>query len=104
MHPPYVKLRAQLEPLYVKYSVNAVFAGHSHCYERTKPQQGVQYFTEGASGEIKKRTLDRKSPYLAAGEDSVNSFLLVQATEDEMKVDAIAADGKLLDSYTMKRK
>ncbi len=104
MHSPYVKLRAQLEPLYVKYGVNAVFAGHSHCYERTKPQQGVQYFTEGASGEIKKRTLDRKNPYFAAGEDSVNSFLLVQATEDEMKVEAIAADGKLLDSHTLKRK
>lgn len=104
MHRAYTKLRAQLEPLYVKYGVNAVFAGHSHCYERTKPQQGVQYFTEGASGEIKKRTLDRTGQYFAAGEDSVNSFLIVQVTEDEMKVEAIAADGKLLDSYTLKRK
>ncbi|HEX8999231.1 MAG TPA: metallophosphoesterase, partial [Blastocatellia bacterium] len=41
MHSAYVKLRAQLEPLYTKYGVNAVFAGHSHCYERTKPQKGV---------------------------------------------------------------
>ncbi len=103
MHPPYTKLRAQLEPLYVKYGVSAVFAGHSHCYERTKPQKGVHYFTEGASGEIKKRTLDRKSPLMAFGEDSVNSFLIVQATEDEMKIEAIAADGKLIDSYTIKR-
>lgn len=103
MHPPYTKLRAQLEPLYVKYGVSAVFAGHSHCYERTNPQKGVQYFTEGASGEIKKRTLDRKSPLMAFGEDSVNSFLIVQATEDEMKIEAIAADGKLIDSYTIKR-
>lgn len=103
MHRPYVKLREQLEPLYVKYGVNAVFAGHSHCYERVKPQKGVHYFTEGASGEIKKRTLDRKSPLMAAGEDMVNSFLIVQVTDNAMTVEAIAADGKLIDSYTIKR-
>lgn len=103
MHSPYIKLREQLEPLYVKYGVNAVFAGHSHCYERVKPQKGVHYFTEGASGEIKKKTLDRKSPLMAFGEDSVNSFLIVQVTETEMKVEAIAADGRLIDSYTIKR-
>ncbi|MBL8166676.1 MAG: metallophosphoesterase [Acidobacteria bacterium] len=103
MHSAYVKLRAQLEPLYVKHGVSAVFAGHSHCYERTKPQKGVQYFTEGASGEIKKRTLDRKSPLFAAGEDMVNSFLIVQVSENEMKVEAIAADGKVIDSHTIKR-
>ena len=103
MHRPYVKLREQLEPLYVKYGVNAVFAGHSHCYERVKPQKGVHYFTEGASGEIKKRTLDRKSPLMAAGEDMVNSFLIVQVTDNTMTVEAIAADGKLIDSYTIKR-
>lgn len=103
MHRPYVKLRAQLEPLYVKHGVNAVFAGHSHCYERVKPQKGVHYFTEGASGEIKRKTLDRKSPFFAAGEDNVNSFLIVQVSENEMKVEAISADGKLIDSYTIKR-
>ena len=103
MHSPYIKLRQQLEPLYVKYGINAVFAGHSHCYERVKPQNGVHYFTEGASGEIKKKTLDRKSPLMAFGEDSVNSFLIVQVTETEMKVEAIAADGRLIDSYTIKR-
>jgi len=103
MHSPYVKLRAQLEPLYVKHGVNAVFSGHSHCYERVKPQKGVHYFTEGASGEIKRRTLDRGTPLFAAGEDSVNSFLIVRASEDEMKIEAIGADGRLLDSYTIKR-
>lgn len=104
MHSPYLKLRRQLEPLYVKYGVNAVFAGHAHSYERVKPQQGVHYFTEGASGEIKRRSLDRRSPLLAAGEDMVNSFLIVQVNEDEMKVEAISAEGKTIDSYTIKRK
>ena len=103
MHSEYKGLRSQLEPLYVKYGVNAVFAGHAHSYERVKPQKGVHYFTEGASGEIKRRSLNRKSPLMAAGEDMVNSFLIVQVTESEMKVEAIASDGKLIDSYTIKK-
>ncbi|MGH9753899.1 MAG: metallophosphoesterase [Blastocatellia bacterium] len=103
MHRPYVKLRAQLEPLYIKHGVNAVFSGHSHCYERVKPQNGVHYFIEGASGEIKRKTLDRSNPLFAAGEDGKNSFLIVQASESELKVEAIGADGSLIDSYTIRR-
>ncbi|MGH9844898.1 MAG: metallophosphoesterase [Blastocatellia bacterium] len=104
MHRAYVKLRAALEPLYVKYGVNAVFAGHSHCYERVKPQKGVQYFTAGSSGEIKRGTLDRESPLMAFGNDRINIFLTVQATENEMKVEAIGSDGSLVDSHTIKQK
>jgi hypothetical protein len=102
MHRQYTKLRAALEPLYVKHGVAAVFSGHAHCYERVKPQKGVHYFTEGASGEIKRKTLDRDTEFFAAGEDSKNSFLIVQADENELKVEAIAADGSLIDSYTIK--
>jgi predicted phosphodiesterase len=103
MHREYTKLRAQLEPLYVKHGVAAVFSGHSHCYERVKPQKGVHYFTEGASGEIKRKTLDRSTPLFAAGEDEKNSFLIVQASDSELKVEAIVADGSLIDTYTIKR-
>ena len=102
MHSQYTKLRAQLEPLYVKHDVGAVFAGHSHCYERIKPQKGVNYFTEGASGEIKHKTLDRGGPFFAAGEDQKNSFLIVQVSESDLKVEAIGADGSLIDSFTIK--
>ncbi|MFN0084625.1 MAG: metallophosphoesterase [Blastocatellia bacterium] len=103
MHSAYVKLRAQLEPLYVKYGVSAVFSGHSHCYERIKPQNGVQYFTAGSGGEIKKGTLDRKSPLTAYGNDQVNIFLIVQASEAELKVEAIAADGAIVDTHSIRR-
>ena len=103
MHSQYVKLRAELEPLYVQHGVDAVFSGHSHCYERVKPQKGVYYFTQGASGEIKRNTLDRTTPFFAAGEDDKNSFLIVQAGENELKVEAIGADGSSIDSYIIKR-
>jgi 3',5'-cyclic AMP phosphodiesterase CpdA len=42
-------LRDQLEPLFVKYGVNAVFTGHEHFYERVQPQKGVAYFIAGSS-------------------------------------------------------
>ncbi len=103
MHGQYIKLRAQFEPLYVKHGVTAVFSGHSHCYERVKPQKGVHYFTQGASGEIKRNTLDRTTPLYAAGEDEKNSFLIVQAGENELKVEAIGADGSMIDSYIIRR-
>ncbi len=102
MHSAYVKLRGQLEPLFIKYGVQAAFSGHSHCYERTKPQNGVQYFTAGSGGEIKKGTLDRKSPLTAYGNDQVNIFLIAQATAAELKIEAIAADGTIVDTHTIR--
>ena len=37
-----------LEPLFLKYGVDVVFAGHEHFYERIKPQKGIYYFTAAA--------------------------------------------------------
>src|ERR1019366_8479148 len=51
-HGSSVELRLLLEPLFIKYGVQVVFAGHEHIYERVKPQNGIIYFTEGASGEL----------------------------------------------------
>ena len=36
-----------LEPLFVTYGVDVVFAGHEHFYQRVKPQQGITYFVSG---------------------------------------------------------
>lgn len=52
-HGPSMGLRARLEPLFVKYHVNAVFSGHEHFYERIKPQQGIYYFISGGAGQLR---------------------------------------------------
>jgi len=96
-------LRAKLEPRFVRYHVDAVFAGHDHVYERTKLQQGVSYFIEGASGQLRKGNLNRQSPLFEAGNDQVNSFLIVQVDKAEMTVTAISAHGETLDSVVIKK-
>ena len=45
-------LRDQLEPLFLKYGVDVVLAGHEHFYERLKPQKGIHYFISGGAGKV----------------------------------------------------
>src|SRR3990172_9139287 len=47
-------LRGLLEPLFVKYGVNVVFAGHDHFYERVRPQKGIYYFTSSSAGQFRR--------------------------------------------------
>ncbi|MEP7274644.1 MAG: metallophosphoesterase [Acidobacteriota bacterium] len=97
MHSPYARLRGQIEPLFVKYGVSVVFAGHFHVYERLKPQKGVQYFTAGSGGKLMRGNLDPKSTLREAGNDQAQVFLMVSLNEDRMQVKALSADGKVID-------
>jgi hypothetical protein len=103
MHPPYLKLRNQLHPLFVKHKVNLVLAGHVHVYERIKPQDGVQYITEGCSGKIMRGNLNKPSPLTAFGNDQQQSFLIVHVTRKDLIVEAIGLDGKQFDTVLLKR-
>ena len=102
-HGSQVDLRVVLEPLFVKYDVNVVFSGHDHVYERIKPQDGVQYITEGSSGKIMRNNLVKGSPLTAYGNDQQQSFLLIQVTTKDLTVEAIGMDGKQFDTITLKR-
>ena len=100
-HGSQMELRKVLEPLFVRYQVNTVFSGHDHVYERIKPQQGVQYFVEGASGQLRKNGMRKKSELTAVSNDVAHSFLLVQVKAAEMQVEAIGEDGSVLDRVTI---
>ena len=71
--------------------MQVVFAGHEHVYERVKPQNGIYYFTEGASGELRKGNL-RKTDMTAAGYDQDRSFMLVEIAGDELVLPDHLAD------------
>lgn len=101
-HGPAVELRQVLEPLFVKYGVDAVFAGHDHVYERVHPQQGIYYFTEGASGELRAGNL-AQSTTTDKGFDTDRSYMLIEIAGDEMYFQTISRTGVTVDSGVIKR-
>jgi 3',5'-cyclic AMP phosphodiesterase CpdA len=101
-HGSSTELRRVLEPLFVKYGVHAVFAGHDHVYERVIPQKGIQYFTEGASGSLRKGNL-RKKGMTAAGYDQDRSFMVVEIAGDDLSFQTISRTGQTVDSGVIRR-
>jgi 3',5'-cyclic AMP phosphodiesterase CpdA len=101
-HGPATDLRLLLEPIFIKYGVNIVFAGHEHVYERIQPQNGIYYITEGSSGQLRAGGLDRSS-ITANGFDSDRAFLLVEVAGDQMYFEAVSRVGKVVDSGVIQR-
>jgi hypothetical protein len=97
-HGSNTRLRGALEPLLVKYGVNAAFSGHDHTYERTRLQQGVQYFVSGTGGKLRRGDLDRRSPFFAAGNDESGSFMLMEVTPERFSFKTIDVSGRMCDS------
>lgn len=86
----------------MKYGVQVVLAGHEHVYERVKPQKGIYYFTEGASGELRVNNL-KKTDLTAAGFDKDRSFLTVEISGDDLYFQAVSRTGMTVDSGTIRR-
>jgi predicted phosphodiesterase len=101
-HGPSLDLRQLLEPLFIKYGVDAVFSGHDHVYERVHPQQGIYYFTEGASGQLRSGNLAR-SAITDKGFDTDRSFMLIEIAGDEMHFQTISRTGVTVDSGVIHR-
>ena len=101
-HGSSIELRQVLEPMFIKYGVNAVFAGHEHVYERVHPQHGIYYFTEGASGSLRARNLGR-STMTDKGFDTDRSFMLIEIAGDEMYFQTASRTGAVVDSGVIRR-
>jgi predicted phosphodiesterase len=97
-HGSDLPLRKLLEPLFIRYHVQVVFAGHDHVYERTKPQQGIQYFITGAGGKMRRGDIYLKSELRAASYDEDNSFMVIEIDENEMSFKSISEKGEVVDS------
>jgi len=103
-HGSQLKLRAVLEPLFIQYNVSLVLNGHDHAYERIKPQNGIQYFVEGSSGQLRRGDLRQGSPLTAFGNDTVQTFMLMEVDGDNLTFNAITKDGAVIDSGVITRR
>jgi predicted phosphodiesterase len=101
-HGPATDLRKVLEPLFVKYGVDVVLVGHEHVYERIRPQQGIYYFIEGASGELRAGNL-APSAITAKGFDTDRSFMMLEFAGDDLYFQTTSRLGVAVDSGVIHR-
>jgi hypothetical protein len=106
-HPPYSsggkhgsseELREVVEPIFLRYGVNLVLAGHEHFYERIKPQKGIYYFISGAGGKLRKGDVKKNSPLTAKAYDRDMSFMLMEVAGEHLHFQVISRTGETVDS------
>src|SRR5262245_15468992 len=96
-HGSSLGLRKKLEPLLTTYKVDVAFSGHDHIYERTKPQQGIQYFVTGAGGKMRRGGVKMDSPIRAVSYDEDNHFMLIEVEDRQITFQAISERGQVVD-------
>ena len=74
-HGSDLELRQLLEPLFLKYGVDVVLAGHEHFYERIKPQKGIYYFISGGAAKLREGDVGPRSELTAKGFDTGYHFM-----------------------------
>ncbi|MGH9779299.1 MAG: metallophosphoesterase [Candidatus Acidiferrales bacterium] len=93
------RMRAKLEPLFFASSqprVHAVLAGHDHIYQRFQPQRGIAYFVCGSSGKLRRGNAEPDAG-VAAVNDREHTFMLWEATPEELRFRAINEHGLAFD-------
>jgi len=100
-HGSEVDLRTRLEPLFVKYGMDIVFAGHEHFYERIVPQKGIYYFTQGGSAKLREGNIRVNSALTAKGFDTDNVFMVAELGKESMQFQVVSRTGKRVDSGSL---
>lgn len=102
-HGSEVDLRSIVEPLFIKYNLNVVIAGHEHFYERIKPQKGIYYFTAGGSAKLRGGDIMTNTGLTEKGFDTDQSFMLMEIDGDVLRFQTISRRGKRVDSGEIRR-
>jgi 3',5'-cyclic AMP phosphodiesterase CpdA len=101
-HGSDLALRKVLEPLFVQYGVAAVFSGHDHIYERTRPQKGITYFVSGAAGQLRRNNI-RPAEITAKGFADDRCFMTAEVAGDKFYFQVISRLGETVDSGTIEK-
>ena len=97
-HGPDIDLRNQLMPLFTQYGVNAVWYGHEHVYERLKPQDGIYFFLEGQSGQLRYHNIRETCDQDMIHFDTDRTFMLVEVNNDQLYFQTISRTGATIDA------
>lgn len=97
-----VDLLRELAPVFERRDVTLVIAGHNHNYERTKSIHGVTYLISGGGCCIRPRPGGFAS--FTAAADSLLHFVVVEADARALRIRAVAEDGSVFDSATIRRR
>ena len=95
-------VRWRLEPLFTQYGVDVVFSGHEHFYQRTRLQNGIQYFVTGGAGSLRRGDASL-APFVARAFDEDYHFMLVEIDGDVLYFQAISRTGETVDSGALSR-
>ncbi len=94
-------LSETLKPILEEAHVSLYLCGHDHDYERFQPVNHVTYIVSGGGG-ASLRQFDSPEPG-SENRLSRHHFLLLSATAQSLKIEAIGVDGGLLDSVTLQQ-
>lgn len=92
-------LRARWAPLFARYRVPLVLAGHDHDYQRSLPQDGVTYVVSGAAAKLRPTG---SRPFTAVSA-STRHFVDLLVYPDRLELRAVDQDGRLVDAATINR-
>jgi 3',5'-cyclic AMP phosphodiesterase CpdA len=90
------RLRARLEPIFVRGGLDVGFSGHEHFYERIVLRNGVQYFTSGGGGALRIGDI-RRTDLTASGFDRDTHFMLIEIAGDTLYFQVISRTGQTVD-------
>jgi predicted phosphodiesterase len=104
-HPPYsagyhgsdLANRKAFTPLFDRYGVDLVLAGHDHDYQRSIPVNGVTYVVTGAAAKLR----DTGTADFTSAAVSTRSFVDVAIWPDHIQLRAVDQDGRQFDEVTL---
>jgi 3',5'-cyclic AMP phosphodiesterase CpdA len=92
--------RVALEPVLTRHGVSAVFSGHEHIYQRTRLQNGIQYFISGGAGSLRRGDGATARDVARSYSDDYH-FMLVEIDSGALHFQAIGRSGQTIDAATL---
>jgi hypothetical protein len=99
--------RMYWQPIYDQFSVDMVFNGHDHDYERTKPMRGMTAGTNPSDGTIYvvvgsagAELYDKGTQFWTDYSEKTYAFSMLSVRKGMLKLDAYRPDGSSIESFT----